>query len=190
MEVQLNINVSAFWSKVDKTDPSGCWLWTGSCARKGYGQLRESNHGKIRLAHRVSMFLAGFDVEGALVDHTCRVKTCVNPKHLRLVTPSTNSRENSVSFAAVNAAKTHCIHGHEFTGENTHVTGNERHCKTCAGLRRERQKAAYKEAPRQAKPARCVLEADMKEMSFLALSRKYGVSDNAVRKWARSYQLL
>jgi transposase-like protein len=30
--------------------------------------------------------------------------------------------------------------------------------------------------------------ADVRAMSFLAIGRKYGVSDNAVRKWLRWYQ--
>ena len=30
--------------------------------------------------------------------------------------------------------------------------------------------------------------ADVASMSFLAIGRKYGVSDNAVRKWIRWYE--
>jgi hypothetical protein len=41
---------------------------------------------------------------------------------------------------AINAAKTHCIHGHEFTPENTYwITTHPgklwRHCKECQRLR-------------------------------------------------------
>ena len=32
------------------------------------------------------------------------------------------------------------------------------------------------------------LMADVSSMSFMAIGRKYGVSDNAVRKWLRSYE--
>lgn len=32
---------------------------------------------------------------------------------------------------AVNAAKTHCIHGHEFTPENTLPNQGARKCRTC-----------------------------------------------------------
>ena len=34
------------------------------------------------------------------------------------------------------------------------------------------------------------LSSDIKEMSWVAIGKKYGVSDNAVRKWARSYGIL
>lgn len=40
------------------------------------------------------------------------------------------------------------------------------------------------------RPSKEELEIDMKSMSFLAMGRKYNVSDNAVRKWARKYGLL
>jgi transposase-like protein len=32
------------------------------------------------------------------------------------------------------------------------------------------------------------LLADLREMSWVAVGRKYGVSDNAVRKWMRRYE--
>lgn len=41
------------------------------------------------------------------------------------------------------------------------------------------------------KPSKAELVSSIKSgMSFCALGRKYGVSDNGVRKWARSYGLL
>lgn len=40
------------------------------------------------------------------------------------------------------------------------------------------------------RPTREQLQEDIKSMSWLAIGRKYGVSDNAVRKWARSFGLL
>lgn len=39
-------------------------------------------------------------------------------------------------------------------------------------------------------PSRKQLQTDMQSLSWLAIGRKYGVSDNAVRKWARKYGLL
>lgn len=40
------------------------------------------------------------------------------------------------------------------------------------------------------RPSRAVLKMDIDTMSFLAIGRKYGVTDNAVRKWARRYGLI
>ncbi len=38
------------------------------------------------------------------------------------------------------------------------------------------------------RPTYAQLQADQATMSMLAIGRKYGVSDNAVRKWLRAYE--
>jgi hypothetical protein len=38
------------------------------------------------------------------------------------------------------------------------------------------------------RPSHAQLRADVASMSLLAVGRKYGVSDNAVRKWLRAYE--
>jgi len=43
---------------------------------------------------------------------------------------------------------------------------------------------------RTKRPVRSTLEKDMKKLSWCAIGRKYGVSDNGARKWARDYGLL
>ncbi len=37
------------------------------------------------------------------------------------------------------------------------------------------------------RPTKEILQQEIKNMSWLEMSRKYGVSDNAVRKWAKKY---
>jgi transposase-like protein len=44
------------------------------------------------------------------------------------------------------------------------------------------------ERRRVERPSYEQLKADLQTMSFLAIGRKYGVSDNAVRKWLRWYE--
>lgn len=53
-------------------------------------------------------------------------------------------------------------------------------CPSCASKKRRKVKRPTKE----------VLAKDIDNLSWLAIGRKYGVSDNAVRKWARSYGLI
>lgn len=69
-------------------------------------------------------------------------------------------------------------------------------CKSCGRTLQEKQigycspehaKFARRKAIR---PTRNQLEKDIKNLSWLAIGRKYGVSDNAVRKWAKQYKLL
>lgn len=103
--------VERFWAKVDKS--GACWLWTGSTTRKGYGLFRTSVGG--RPAHRISYSLANGGIgAGMLVDHTCFVHHCVNPEHLREVTPKQNgenrqgvSRSNRSGVRGVCWARRH-----------------------------------------------------------------------------------
>ena len=79
-----------FWKKVDKA--FGCWLWTGSVHKSGYGQFRYM--GKTQPAHRVSYELfVGPIPEGLDVLHSCDERRCVNPAHLRPGTDLDNSRD-------------------------------------------------------------------------------------------------
>jgi hypothetical protein len=74
----------------------------------------------------------------------------------------------------------------------------EKTCKTCGKhftSRRETHnfcslKCSGQSRRRVEHPSLEGLKADMESMSWLAMGRKYGVSDNAVRKWARKYGLL
>lgn len=135
-----------FWRLVDKTD--SCWNWTAN-KWKGYGQFGvqvEPGKWKQRKAHRVAYELCvGPIPDGLQLDHLCRNPSCVNPAHLEPVT----NRENGlrgVSVAARNAAKTHCVNGHEFTAENTMyqvVNGNkQRECRSCYRERMRRVRDA------------------------------------------------
>jgi hypothetical protein len=47
---------------------------------------------------------------------------------------------------------------------------------------------AHPQTRKVARPSYEQLQADLASMSFLAVGRKYGVSDNAVRKWLRWYE--
>ena len=40
------------------------------------------------------------------------------------------------------------------------------------------------------RPTKEILIEEIKNMSWVGIGRKYGVSDNAIRKWARAYKLL
>jgi hypothetical protein len=120
-----------FLEKVEMVTESGCWIWTGgNDGRGGYGKF--SANGEAHYAHRFSFEAFREPIPPGLeIDHLCRVRCCVNPHHLDVVT----TRENclrGVSPAAIHARKTHCPRGHEYNDINTYVLDGKRQCKPCA----------------------------------------------------------
>ncbi len=66
-----------------------------------------------------------------------------------------------------------------------------RYCSRACGTRWDRSRLRGKPVPKQRKVERPTYEQLLEEIeatSYLAVGRKYGVSDNAVRKWVRFYE--
>lgn len=132
-------NTLTFWRNVNKTN--SCWVWEGALTPKGYGQywMDNDNHRVHTLAYEM---LVGKIPKGLQLDHLCRNRACVNPKHLEVVTAKINVLRG-VGLPAKNNQKTHCDKGHEFTPENTyHQYRSWRGCLTC--LRNYRGTDKYK----------------------------------------------
>jgi hypothetical protein len=88
-------DVERFWSKVDRSTPTDCWLWTGGTCGNGYGNILWRKRKEI--ATRVSWEIAHGQPPGELfVLHTCDTPRCVNPAHLFLGT----NRENALDAVA------------------------------------------------------------------------------------------
>lgn len=114
----------------------GCWEWTGSQSRGGYGGIRIDD--KLHRVHRVAYeHFVGPIAEGLQIDHLCRNRLCFNPDHLEPVTQRVN-----IERGLLGAAKTHCSNGHEYTPENVAIRRGRRRCKVCD---RERSRAYYLE---------------------------------------------
>lgn len=111
---------------------NGCWIWKGS---------RSGNYGDIQWnfkrygIHRFSyQEFVGPIPEGRHIHHNMEVCTstlCWNPAHLVPVEPDEHPSLGQ-TITAANSVKTHCIHGHPFSEENTHITPEgHRSCREC-----------------------------------------------------------
>ncbi len=133
-----------FWSFVHFEPNSGCWLWAGSCDKRGYGQIRAATRGpkSLRYATHVSLEIHGRQLkagEGAC--HTCDNPPCVNPDHLFGGTQKQNihdciakGRNSKPPVCKVGARplKMVCVNGHSLTGENIYLRPDGyRTCRLC-----------------------------------------------------------
>jgi hypothetical protein len=134
-----------FMQHVEKVPESGCWVWMLSLNKFGYGQF------VLRLpkrrpypTHRISYVIHNGPIEpGLVIDHKCRVRACVNPDHLRMVTQDENMGPGwggKFGFAAQHRAKTCCP---KCGGDYSKNTKGHRICRPCAkagAARRYKQK--------------------------------------------------
>lgn len=113
---------------------SGCWLWTACLDHDGYGVFYADAR-NVR-AHRFSyQVFRGCIDRGLTIDHLCRVRCCVNPDHLEVVTKRINTLRG-IGPVAINARRMTCINNHPFSPDNTYTHLNKygypsRSCRAC-----------------------------------------------------------
>lgn len=122
-------------------ETNGCWTWTGTRTTSGYGLL--SVNAKLLLVHRLAYQTLVREIPpGMHLDHLCRNRACINPKHLDVVT----NRENvmrGMSPSAVIRRQGICKNGHEMVGENIYVPPKRPQHRTCRECRKRRSREAY-----------------------------------------------
>lgn len=92
-----------FWERADTSaGRDACWPWTGRTDQNGYGLVDIEINGRrtTTTAHRVGWAvtigrifaykLPAWRPGGLELDHTCRNRSCVNPRHMDIVDHATN----------------------------------------------------------------------------------------------------
>lgn len=126
---------------------NGCWISGYSIASHGYAQIGWRNKGERRyvvLAHRaVWEKFNGPVPAGMTLDHLCREKRCVNPKHLRLL----ENFENARRINGMNWKLGECANGHPgdllITGIGSDKQGNPRPVRMCSECRKLYQRRTW-----------------------------------------------
>jgi hypothetical protein len=125
-------DMDRFWSRVTVGGPDDCWPWNAAVSNLGYGRFGNGTHGTT-YAHRIAyLAIVGGIPDGLELDHLCRNRRCINPAHLEPVTHRQNIQRGKTATA------THCVNGHAFTPENTHL--RPRGARQCRACNRENQR--------------------------------------------------
>ncbi len=105
-----------FWRKVEKAGPNDCWHWIIKKGLNQYGQFRSYDLKRPIGAHVFSFYLANHYVPPEIM-HTCDVRSCVNPRHLRAGTRKLNMADMKAKGRApvIERRKGEAHHGAKLT---------------------------------------------------------------------------
>jgi hypothetical protein len=119
-----------------------------------------------------------------ILDHVNGVRNDNRIENLRIVCPNCAATFETHCGRNVNRTRPCATCGADFTPTNA----KQRHCSHRCGSRSEGSRRVQRAARRVERPPYEQLLAEIAATSWSAVGRKYGVSDNAIRKWVRAYE--
>lgn len=119
-----------------------CWNWLDRLDKGGYGMLKSTKHSNR--AHRAMYELYVKPIKPDWqIDHLCRNRRCVNPKHLEQVTARVNWLRGNCPFKNFKISRYQCPKGHHWWYYNDEQGRVKKKCLECLKERRE-AKELYK----------------------------------------------
>lgn len=124
----IHTEAERFWKHVKIAD-SGCWEWQAA-TNYGYGVFSVGRlFRKTIQAHRWAYEnYVGPVPQGSHLHHTCWNRACVNPIHLKPLTPREHVRMSARATARF------CKRGHPLEGANCRMYQGKRCCRACLNL--------------------------------------------------------
>lgn len=108
-------------------------VWKRELYTRPDGALQVYRDGLSEFVHRrFYRLLIDPELKRQRLGRTCDRFGCVNPYHWQITGP------------VARGARTHCVHGHEYTDANTTASG---HCATCAAVRIAKRAGGAADAP-------------------------------------------
>ena len=162
-------------------------LVRGSTANRG--RLKERLYTSGLKQRRCEMCGQGERWNGSrmslILDHVNGVRDDNRLENLRIVCPNCNATLDTHCGRSLRREPRSCLRcGTEF--QPRHAT--QRYCSRECGSRHERRGHSRFAARRAERPPHDQLRAEIAELGWVGTGRKYGVSDNAIRKWMRAYE--
>jgi hypothetical protein len=118
-----------------------------------------------------------------ILDHVNGVGDDNRLANLRIVCP--NCAATLDTHCGRNLRPLECVRcGRAFEPRNR----SQRHCSIACGAHSEASRAAQEASRRVERPPYEQLMREIAATSYVAVGRRYGVSDNAIRKWVRQYE--
>jgi hypothetical protein len=119
-----------------------------------------------------------------ILDHINGVATDNRLENLRIVCANCAATLDTHCGRNVNRERNCAVCGRSFVPKGR----DQRQCSAACGGLSDRSCAASRARRTVERPPYEQLRSEIAATSYLAVGRKYGVSDNAIRKWIRQYE--